>query len=201
VSESGAKLVVVQGDPSGKAFDLGKASIIGRHPEAQVRLKDVKVSREHSKLFMQGADYYIVDLNSRNGTLVNDARVTKRLLHHGDEILLGDTRFRFENPPPADETPPEVEVPKEKAPAYREVVDLQKKPTAAPAGAISADEIVLKERALQFQKIKGHKKPSLLFDDVGQRSFVYQLLIAVVVIAASIVFFIIALRLFGEVFA
>jgi pSer/pThr/pTyr-binding forkhead associated (FHA) protein len=198
VSETGAKLVVVEGESKGQTFDLAKTAIIGRHPEAAVRVKDVKISREHSKLFAQGADFYIVDLNSRNGTLVNDARVTKRVLRHGDEILLGDTRFRFENPAAAPEPDAEVK-PKQEAPV-REVIDLQQKPAAAPAGAISADQIVLKERALQFQKKKGHKKPSLLFDDVGQRSFLYQLIIAVIVIAASIVFFIVAMRVFGAVF-
>ena len=143
VSPVEAKLVVLAGKLEGKTFELGKRAVIGRHPEAQVRIPDVKVSREHSKLFLQGADYYIVDLNSRNGTQVNDAAITRRLLSDGDEILIGETRFRFENPPPP---PDPVEIkPKVKRAPVREVIDLTKAPEvrSAPAGALSMDEIVV----------------------------------------------------------
>jgi pSer/pThr/pTyr-binding forkhead associated (FHA) protein len=152
------------------------------------------VSREHSKIFPQGADFYIVDLNSRNGTLVNDAPVTRRLLRDGDEILLGATRFRFELD--VAEAKPEAEGAPE---AVKEVVDLSARSPATPAGAIRADEIVVKEKALQFSKQAGRKRPSLFFDDLGQKNLGYQILMFLVVAGACIAMLLIGLYLGGVI--
>ena len=195
-----AKLRFLTGKLEGKAYPLAKPLVLGRAPGINGRIpEDVKVSREHSKVFLQGADYYIVDLNSRNGTKVNDATITRRLLSDGDEILIGETRFRFENPPPP---PDPVEIkPKVKRAPVREVIDLTKAPEvrSAPAGALSMDEIVVKDRALQFSKHDGRKKPSALFDDMGQRTFLYQASMGLIVLALSVGFVMIGLFLAGVI--
>jgi hypothetical protein len=197
VNSGQAKIVVLDGKFSGKTFILEKPLILGRHPEIEGRIPDGKVSREHSKVFRQGGDYYIVDLNSRNGTLVNDAPITRRLLRNGDEITLGETRLRFElevAEPPA----PAVQ---EKKPAVREVIDLEvkQKPPTAPAGALSADEIVVKDTALQFSKYVAGKKKNLLFDDLGQRSLLHQILMGLVVLLLAVGFLYVGLLLAGVV--
>ena len=197
-----AKLRFLNGKLEGKAYPLSKPLVLGRGTGINGRIPgDNKVSREHSKVFQQGADYYIVDLNSSNGTQVNDAPVTRRILHDGDEILIGETRFRFENPPPP---PDPVEVkpkPKVEKTPMREVIDLTKAPEvkSAPAGALSMDEIVVKDRALQFSKQEGRKKPNALFDDMGQRPFLYQATMGLIVLVLSIGFVLIGLFLAGVI--
>lgn len=193
-----AKLRFLTGKLSGKAYPLTKTLVLGRAPNINGKIPgDAKVSREHSKIFKQGDDYCIVDLNSRNGTQVNDAPVTKRTLHDGDEVTIGETRFRFELPEPKIEEP--VVKPRESQPAFREVIDLTAKPEvkSAPAGALRADEIVVKDDALQFSKVEGRKKPNALFDDLGQRSFFYQATMGLVILAASIGFLLLGLYLAG----
>jgi len=200
VSKPIAKLRFLTGKLEGKAYPLTKALILGRGTGINGRIPgDSKVSREHSKVYPQGADYYIVDLNSSNGTQVNDAPVTRHLLHDGDEILIGETRFKFEDPPPPPD-PVEVRPKVEKTP-MREVIDLTKAPEvkSAPAGALSMEEIVVKDRALQFSKQDGRKKPNTLFDDMGQRPFLYQATMGLIVLALSIGFVLIGLFLAGVI--
>ena len=83
----------------------------------------------------------------------------------------------------------------------REVIDLTKAPEvrSAPAGALSMDEIVVKDRALQFSKHDGRKKPSALFDDMGQRTFLYQASMGLIVLALSVGFVMIGLFLAGVI--
>lgn len=198
MNSSNAKLVVLEGKLKGRVIELTGPTTIGRHAGATIRLPDVKISREHSKLFKQGEAWAVVDLNSRNGTLVNDAPITKRILRDGDEIHLGSTRFRFESPAPAEESGVSASAVKGKQ-AVREVVDLSGSRPSTPVGAIRADEIKVKEKALQFSKNKRQKKVNPLFDDIGQRNFVYQLLMILVVVGAGIVFLVIGLYLGGVI--
>jgi hypothetical protein len=204
VEQSETKLVFTTGKLAGRSFDLtAKAVVLGRAGNIAIRLPDGKVSREHTKIYRQGVEWYAIDLNSRNGTQVNGAKITKRLLSHGDELLIGETVMRFENPPVAKKTPPRVTPPRETA--VREVVDLSGAAPAspprpsAPAGAMDSSQIVIKDRALQFSKHSARRKPSLLFDDLGQRSMVYQVLIGLVVLAISAAFLIAGLYLGGVV--
>jgi pSer/pThr/pTyr-binding forkhead associated (FHA) protein len=176
-----ARLVVIEGKLSGKQYEIVQPLVIGRAEGLAIRPPDGKLSREHSKVFQQGEEYVIVDLNSRNGTMVNDAPVTRRVLHHGDEILLGSTRFRFENPAAV---APKAE-PQVKTPAFRQVEDLNVTARPIPAGAVRADQIVIKDRALQFSKKKGRKNPNVLLDDLGQSPFIHQLLMILVAVAVG----------------
>jgi TonB family protein len=72
---------------------------IGRLSSAHLRLEDEKVSRVHS-VIETGADgtLSIIDMGSVEGTWVNGKRVTKGRVQFGDEIRLGDTTLRLENP-------------------------------------------------------------------------------------------------------
>jgi diguanylate cyclase (GGDEF)-like protein len=76
--------------------------ILGRALEADVRVNDNQVSRQHariiaipteSKVSMQ---YILNDLDSRNGTFLNGRRVKREILENGDKITLGDTILRFD---------------------------------------------------------------------------------------------------------
>jgi pSer/pThr/pTyr-binding forkhead associated (FHA) protein len=68
---------------------------IGRDPQNQLSLADRSASREHCVILRQGDDFVIRDLGSFHGTLVNDARVTERVLANGDCIKIGKSLLRF----------------------------------------------------------------------------------------------------------
>jgi adenylate cyclase len=62
---------------------------IGRTPHCEVVINDPLVSREHCQLKLTPEGLFLEDLNSANGTLVNEQRITQVLLHPGDKIRLG----------------------------------------------------------------------------------------------------------------
>jgi cell division septation protein DedD len=70
--------------------------LIGRGTACQIQLKDPKVSRKHARIRYDQGVVRIEDLNSAHGTLVNGVRVTAVQLSGGEELTLGDTRFRFD---------------------------------------------------------------------------------------------------------
>ena len=76
--------------------------ILGRALEADVRVNDTQVSRQHARitttkdLATGKADYTLIDLNSRNGTFLNSRRITMEKLNNGDKIAIGETILRFD---------------------------------------------------------------------------------------------------------
>ena len=69
--------------------------VLGRSREAGVRISDVNISRRHAELRQEGAAYWIVDLGSTNGTIVNGKRVDRQRLRDGDRIAIGSTEIVF----------------------------------------------------------------------------------------------------------
>lgn len=69
--------------------------VIGRETAAELCLADRAVSRRHSRVEQNGEQFWISDLQSLNGTFVNDVPVKQRALQHGDRIRIGDTQFLF----------------------------------------------------------------------------------------------------------
>ena len=81
----------------GNQFEVVDAEIsIGRSQQCNVVLEDRKSSRKHSLIKKNGDKYYIKDLGSANGTLLNGDRVDEQELESGDQIQIGDTTFTFE---------------------------------------------------------------------------------------------------------
>jgi len=91
-----AVLVIVGGELAGAEFELGAdETLIGRSPTTDVTVQDENASREHAIVAHDGGVYTIEDLQSTNGTRVNGKRVRTATLADGDEIQVGQTRFRF----------------------------------------------------------------------------------------------------------
>jgi HD-GYP domain-containing protein (c-di-GMP phosphodiesterase class II) len=65
--------------------------VLGRSTKASLHLPDDGASRHHAELFRIGGLYFIRDLNSRNGTFVNERKITEVVLHEGDQIRIGET--------------------------------------------------------------------------------------------------------------
>lgn len=76
--------------------------ILGRALEADVRVNDTQVSRQHAKVTaITGetrslTEYVLTDLDSRNGTFLNGRRVRRETLQNGDKITIGETILRFD---------------------------------------------------------------------------------------------------------
>ncbi len=94
-----AKLVGVSGVLAGRDYPLGDLCILGRSPNAQVRVPDLSVSRQHAKITRIADDFILEDLDSGLGTLVNGAPVTSAQLKNNDEIMISISRFRFIDSP------------------------------------------------------------------------------------------------------
>ena len=70
--------------------------VIGRHPDCEVQVDDGSVSRRHAQIVYVKPHYYLEDLNSRNGSMLNNEFVTGRTrLFDGSEIQICDIVFRF----------------------------------------------------------------------------------------------------------
>jgi hypothetical protein len=82
---------------SGERFDLIGGLSIGRSSEADVRIDDRYASGVHARIFGREGRTYIEDMNSTNGTLLNDATLRGEAeLVDGDVVRIGDTEFRYE---------------------------------------------------------------------------------------------------------
>lgn len=78
-------------------FELGDKPItIGRSPDADITLYDERSSRLHCGIRLWDGDFYIKDLKSRNGTIVNGRPIDVTKLEPGDTIRVGSTVFVFE---------------------------------------------------------------------------------------------------------
>ncbi|MBX6313901.1 MAG: FHA domain-containing protein, partial [Isosphaeraceae bacterium] len=65
-------LLKVTGEPPGQLFELKEETLIGRLPKCDIVLDPNGVSREHAKIRRHGGAYYLIDLNSRNKTKLNE---------------------------------------------------------------------------------------------------------------------------------
>ena len=90
------RLAAISGKLKGAIFALNEESlIIGRETGADLCIADASVSRRHSKIENQETGFVITDLESLNGTFVNDVPVRSRRLEHGDRVRIGDSQFLF----------------------------------------------------------------------------------------------------------
>ncbi len=90
----GYGLVVQRGPRTGMTYVLPAGNTtVGRHPESDIFLNDVTVSRQHCRFVVTEEGLTVEDSGSTNGTYVNDVRVDKTPLEAGDEVLVG--RFHF----------------------------------------------------------------------------------------------------------
>ena len=65
---------------------------MGRHPESEIFLDDITVSRRHAEFLRSGAAYLVKDVGSLNGTYVNRERIEEINLASGDEVQIGNLR-------------------------------------------------------------------------------------------------------------
>lgn len=89
-------LILERGSDAGLTFSVGvDLTNAGRHPDCEVFLDDVTVSRRHATIRRTDDGYVIRDEGSLNGTYVNNERISSHMLHSGDEVLIGKFRLLY----------------------------------------------------------------------------------------------------------
>jgi pSer/pThr/pTyr-binding forkhead associated (FHA) protein len=91
-----ALLVVKRGPNAGARFLLDQATTTaGRHPNSDIFLDDITVSRRHAQFRCVSSEFQVVDVGSLNGTYVNREPVDSADLANGDEVQIGKFRLLF----------------------------------------------------------------------------------------------------------
>ena len=94
--EGSALLIVARGPNSGSRFLLDSdTTTAGRHPDSDIFLDDVTVSRKHAEFVREGSGFRVRDVGSLNGTYINRDRADEALLAAGDEVQIGKYRMTF----------------------------------------------------------------------------------------------------------
>jgi len=81
---------------NGQVFELTGARLtIGRAADNDIVIQNPSVSSHHGEFRFEGGDYRVVDMNSTNGTRLNDERVTETILRNGDTLMIGHMLFKY----------------------------------------------------------------------------------------------------------
>jgi sigma-B regulation protein RsbU (phosphoserine phosphatase) len=91
-------LVFLAGPIAGRRYKLADGEyVIGRRSDCQIFVPDMRVSRQHARLWKDGEGWALEDLGSNNGTFINGVRLQQATpLKHDDEILIANNRIRVE---------------------------------------------------------------------------------------------------------
>jgi len=104
------KLILKFKDSVISEYDLNQEeTTIGRKPENDIHIDNLAVSGRHARVLMIGGKAILEDLGSTNGTFVNNKRITKHVLQHGDNVLIGKHTLTFVNIEDAQKPQPQAE--------------------------------------------------------------------------------------------
>jgi hypothetical protein len=96
LQEGAALLVVRKGPNEGSKYMLdAEVTRAGRHPDSDIFLDDITVSRRHAEIIRRADGFYVLDVGSLNGTYVNRDRVEEAKLANGDELQIGKFKLVF----------------------------------------------------------------------------------------------------------
>jgi predicted component of type VI protein secretion system len=115
-------LIVETGKHKGKRLKLPDGeTVIGRDPDAQLRIASNEVSRRHCLLIAEGERLKVRDLGSSNGTFVNGTPIEEEYeLQPGDLLVIGPMGFRFPGPASAEAATPPLAASPRKSPREKE---------------------------------------------------------------------------------
>ena len=92
-----AKLVILTQGMTGRAHELNvDRTTIGRVEDNTFQIADASVSSHHCEVLLRGGEVLIRDLNSTNGSFINDAQITESVLKPGQKLRLGQIELKLE---------------------------------------------------------------------------------------------------------
>lgn len=104
------KLQAITGEITGQEISIDRDMLVGRHQDADVLLQAAEISRRHAALFLKDQLLWVQDLNSSNGTFINDIRIEQeKQLHDGDIVQFASFKFSVLAPVQEIEDLPEIE--------------------------------------------------------------------------------------------
>ena len=93
------KIQAITGDLTGQEIAIERDMLVGRHQTADIILQAAEISRKHAALTLKGDALYVQDLQSSNGTFVNDARIEhETLVKEGDILQFAGLKFSVLQP-------------------------------------------------------------------------------------------------------
>ena len=154
----GASITVIEGDNQGIHLKLREERLVIGRKGADLVAEDRAVSRLHCELYQKEGRWWVRDLNSTNGTLVNGKKTDEALLHHLDEIRAGRTRILFA----------ETEAPEERSLEDREDEDSVLDLTKVDSESKEPDLPLPRGRELILEYMTGPKKARSLKLEKGR---------------------------------
>ena len=96
-----AKLVILTQGLNGRAHELNvDRTTIGRVEDNMFQIAEASISSHHCEVLLRGSDVVIKDLNSTNGTFINDEQITERVLKPGQTLRLGQVELKLDTGAP-----------------------------------------------------------------------------------------------------
>lgn len=118
------KLQAITGEFTGQEIKIDRDMLVGRHQDADILLQSAEISRRHAAFLYKEQALWLQDLNSSNGTFVNDVRIQQETqLQDGDIVQFASFKFSLFAPSPALDVP-EIEI----EPVNTSAVDVEKTP-------------------------------------------------------------------------
>ncbi|MEN8990998.1 FHA domain-containing protein [Avibacterium paragallinarum] len=134
------KIQAISGDLTGQEISIERDMLVGRHQQADIVLQESDVSRKHAAFVLKDQALWLQDLNSSNGTFINDVRLTgESLLKEGDIVQFASVKFSLLAPAKAVQIPADIEQSVE-ALQTEEITPVQQ-----PSEAVAVSETVAQE--------------------------------------------------------
>jgi pSer/pThr/pTyr-binding forkhead associated (FHA) protein len=148
-----AKLVILTQGMTGREHELNvDRTTIGRVEDNTFQIPDPSVSSHHCEVLLRGGDVVIHDLNSTNGSYINDAQITESVLKPGQKLRLGQIELKLETAG-ADAAPAAPAEPTPSAPTAA--------PPAAPTKKVAEATMVM-PRGVSLSDLEGGgRRPGL----------------------------------------
>jgi len=190
-------LTIEIGPSAGRTYAVQNRATVGRLKTNEIAIQDGSVSRQHVRLLVQGNRLLVRDLESANGTFVNEQKIQSGEVRHGDTLRVGKVMLRVSatglEASPAPPGGVESETVLSTPPSLPAPPASPRPPSAPPrqptAGEVPAGGIDIRERKKILQYSPYARSPrdgSLLTSDLDQRSGWFRLAVAACLIVFSI---------------
>src|ERR1035438_1302089 len=104
-----AKLVILNQGMTGRTFELNvERNTVGRVEDNTFQIADPSVSSHHAEILLRGSDIVVKDLNSTNGTFLNNEKVSEVVLRPGQTLRFGQVELKIDDGKPVSPPPPPV---------------------------------------------------------------------------------------------
>ena len=130
------KIQAITGELTGQEISIDRDMLVGRHQSADIVLQAGEISRKHAAFLLKDQALWLQDLNSSNGTFVNDVRIEhETLLKEGDIVQFASLKFSVLEPAQAIDVPLKIEQTvaalNQEGPAVKQPAEIEVPKTAA----------------------------------------------------------------------